>query len=150
MKRRILALVCAVVLTFGLRGLALAAHDDNDMSAKRENMEQKIDKELNLSAEQREQLKSFRADQQTVRQDIKKQLAEKRLAMKDELAKPESDKSIIDQLSADIKQLAGQGIDLHTAAMLKMKEVLTQEQFKKFLEIMEKRAKDMPHSKKDQ
>jgi Spy/CpxP family protein refolding chaperone len=70
--------------------------------------------------------------------------------MKDELAKPESDKSIIDQLSADIKQLAGQGIDLHTAAMLKMKEVLTQEQFKKFLEIMEKRAKDMPHSKKDQ
>ena len=81
--------------------------------------------------------------------DIRKQLNEKRLAMKAELEKPESDKDVIDQLSSDIKQLTGQQIDLHTAAMLKMKEVLTPDQFKKFLEIMEKRMKNMPPPPKD-
>jgi Spy/CpxP family protein refolding chaperone len=81
--------------------------------------------------------------------DIRKQLAEKRLAMKEELVKPDSDKDVIDQLSADIKQLTGQEIDLHTAAMLKMKEVLTQEQFKKFLEMMDKRMKNRPAPGKD-
>jgi Spy/CpxP family protein refolding chaperone len=149
MKRRVLALVCGLGLLSGYCGMACADRDDGDMSGKHEKMAQKIDKELNLSAEQREQLKSFRADQQTVMKDIRKQLAEKRLAMKEELVKPDSDKDVIDQLSADIKQLTGQEIDLHTAAMLKMKEVLTQEQFKKFLEMMDKRMKNRPAPGKD-
>ena len=149
MKRSVFALICGLGLTLGFCGLACADREEGDMSARHEKMAQKIDKELNLSPAQREQLKSFRADQQTVMKDIRKQLNEKRLAMKAELEKPESDKDVIDQLSSDIKQLTGQQIDLHTAAMLKMKEVLTPDQFKKFLEIMEKRMKNMPPPPKD-
>ncbi len=146
MKRRVLAVMCSAVIMFGLCGSARADRPD-EMSEKHEKMAQKIDKELKLTAEQKEQLRTFRADQQTVMKDIRRQLNEKRLAMKEELEKPESDKDAVDELSSDIKQLTSQQIDLHTAAMLKMKEVLTREQFKKFLEMMDKHMKNMPPPK---
>lgn len=144
-----LMLICGMGITAGLWGIAFAGHDLHGNTANHERMAKKIDKELKLTNTQKEQLRSFRADQQTIRQNIGKQLNEKRAAMRDELAKPESDRNIIDQLSSEIKNLMGQEIDLHTASILKMKEVLTLEQFKKFNGIMEKRRKDMTRPRKD-
>ncbi len=140
MNKRVYTLLLGLLLSLSVGTAAWAAADGMDtISARHEKMAKKMDKELNLSVDQQKQLKDFRAAQRTVMGSVLKRQKEALDALKGEFSKPQSDRTVIDSLAAELKELSSQLVDLRTAAMMKMKEVLSPEQFKQFNEIAEKR-----------
>ncbi len=100
-------------------------------------------KELGLTDEQQTEFREHLADSSGQMKEMRKLLRDKRLNLRDELRKYDSDPNRIAQITSEIKALQAQFIDNRVASTIKLKEILTQEQFKKFQdkvdELMEKR-----------
>jgi Spy/CpxP family protein refolding chaperone len=100
-------------------------------------------KELGLTDEQRAEFREHLADSSGRMRETRKLMRDKRLNLRDELRKYDSDQNKIAQITSEIKALQAQFIDNRVASTLKLKEILTQEQFKQFHEkvdeLIEKR-----------
>jgi Spy/CpxP family protein refolding chaperone len=100
-------------------------------------------KELGLTDEQQAEFRGHLADSSGQMIEMRKLLRDKRLNLRDELRKYDSYPNKIAQITSEIKTLQAQFVDNRVASTLKLKEILTQEQFKKFQEkvdeLMEKR-----------
>ncbi|MEE9487669.1 MAG: periplasmic heavy metal sensor [Candidatus Brocadiales bacterium] len=95
-------------------------------------------KELGLTDEQQAEFREHLADSSGQMKEMRKLLRDKRLNLRDELRKYDSDQNKIAQITSEIKALQAQFIDNRVASTLKLKEILTQEQFKKVQEKIDK------------
>jgi Spy/CpxP family protein refolding chaperone len=115
--------------------------------AKCEKMEKgrfdKMSKELKLTDSQKEQVKAHREKHHAAMQDTMKQLREKEVALKAELQKQDTDKTKVETLKNEIKELNSKRIDGMIDGISEMKQILTPEQQKIMNEKMNKRHDKM-------
>ena len=98
----------------------------------------KIIKELNLTPEQQKNLKENRKNQREEMQKGRAEIKEKHLKLKEALKNPDVTKAAVEPLLNEIKLLQSQLIDRRINGIFAVKEILTKEQFIKFLKLMEK------------
>ena len=96
-------------------------------------------KELGLTPEQQELLKKHREETKEAKKQLYQEMKANKTALHDELKKPAPDKAAIQSVVAGMKELEGKQIDSRVESFLKMKEILTPEQFAKMMEMGEKR-----------
>ena len=102
---------------------------------------EKLAKELNLSEEQRQELKTQREQQQAVVKPLHKEFRNQMENLKTELEKPETNRIRVKAITTKIKTLGGELLDQRVEGILAMKQVLTPEQFKKLSEKREAKKK---------
>ncbi len=91
---------------------------------------------LNLSEQQREQLKSFHQKQWESKRDIKKQMVVAREEFHRLMAQYPPDEKALKDKQAQLRDLENQLEDCRLEGILYLSEVLTQEQYQKFHELM--------------
>jgi Spy/CpxP family protein refolding chaperone len=96
-------------------------------------------KELNLTPEQKTQLDTQRAAQREAMETIRQSIETKHQELRAEIDKETTEKAKIDSIAVELKNLEAQRIDQEIKGNLRMKEVLTPDQFKKLNAIREKR-----------
>jgi len=153
--RKVLALTVVALLTLSSSLTYAYSHRDDYeekgssyrsyRDERREEMEQKRQKakegfieELGLDSEQVEILESYRKEHRNENKESHEALKELKKELQNEIAKPESDTSKIRAITSEIKQIQANLVDARTDNILKVKEVLTPEQFEKFQEHHEK------------
>lgn len=97
-------------------------------------------KKLNLSAEQKKQLKTLRQENQSKGKEIFKQVRQARLKLDKALAGDASE-SELNSIHEEIKNLNDQKEDLHFQKTMKTRQILTKEQREKFFEMKSKKRK---------
>jgi Spy/CpxP family protein refolding chaperone len=100
---------------------------------------QRIIQQLNLTDEQKEQLKSQRQKHKEQMQTMTQYLKEHRRKLKEELESPDADKNAINNIITEMKETEGRMLYLRTVGILETKEILTPEQFEK-LQSLHKNA----------
>ncbi|MBC8473395.1 MAG: Spy/CpxP family protein refolding chaperone [Candidatus Omnitrophica bacterium] len=129
-------IICVVMLGLlfsGTSAYAWSFHRDSEKGEKR--MGGKMDglvKELGLTPEQEEQIKSFKSGQREATKALKEEIQSKRTELRTELEKVDTDRAKVDSIVAKIKDLMGQKLDGMVEGVLLMKETLTPEQYEKF------------------
>lgn len=98
---------------------------------KKEHFE-KMFKDLNLTAEQKEKMKAQKKAHMEKAQALKEQIRAQKDAMKQELEKNEWDMNKVNQIHEQIKSLLLQQEDNRLAGLLELKSLLTLEQFVQF------------------
>ena len=88
-------------------------------------------RDLDLTEEQRERLRTRREEKEETYQQAREQLKSLRAALGDELDKPEADQGKTDELVRQITSLQQQMLTERVDSILEMKEILTPEQFEK-------------------
>lgn len=139
------SLMTAVVgaILFSVSGL-YAGQDWNTPQgeAKREAHFKKMTEEIELTPQQKEALDKDRKEFTAKSKDLKDKMQAARASLKEELNKPTLDKGRVDNLIAELKNLAGQQIQYRVDKVMAMKQILTPEQFSKMKESMGKRKHD--------
>ena len=90
-----------------------------------------IAQKLGLSLEQKEQLKEQRFQQKYNKMETRNKIRLKELELRHELEKEVINQETIDKIVVELKELQGITIEQRVASILKMKEILTLEQFEK-------------------
>ena len=96
-------------------------------------------KELNLTAEQQEKIDAQRKEQKAVMRVVRDALKAKHEELRAEIDKEKSDPAKIEGIAAELKKLEAQRIDQEVKGILRVKETLTPEQFKKLSLMREER-----------
>ena len=104
---------------------------------------EKMTKDLDLTSEQQEKMKSNRKKHREYMKEIRQEIKNKRSALKNELEKENTDKAALDLIVSELKSLNAKLIDERVHSILKMKEILTPQQFKKLSKTMKKRHEKM-------
>jgi Spy/CpxP family protein refolding chaperone len=110
------------------------------MGGEHEYKAEKIDnfvKALDITPEQQELMKKHREESREKMEELRQALKETRSTLREELRKADPDKNAINSTTSDMKALYGKLIDYRVDNFLKMKEILTPEQFKKLTEMGE-------------
>ncbi len=114
--------------------------------AKREKMKARmleVFKQLDLSPEQEEQLKSHRNKHREQAKEFRKNIKAKKEEIRNELQKQELNMEKVNEIHSEFKALRSKKADHRLKGMLEVRKILTPEQFAKFCEL----KKDL-HSKK--
>jgi Spy/CpxP family protein refolding chaperone len=90
-----------------------------------------IAEELGLSAEQEEQLKEQKFQESYTRIDTQNKIRLKELQLRHELEKAEIDREGLNNIVQELKELQGTMVEQRVDSILKMKQILTPEQFEK-------------------
>jgi len=141
-------LVIALAIVFFATSLAYAQVPGG---AKQHNDKQResILKELNLTSEQQQKLEENRKAQREDMTKLQQAIKEKHAKLQEELKNPAITRSTVEPLVNEIKSLQAQLIDHRINGIFTVKEILTQEQFVKFNQIMEKQMKDRKGQSRD-
>jgi len=105
--------------------------------------------ELNLNDKQKEELKKLHDEMQEVRKKHREAVKTVRDKMKAELLKKESSQNVLYGYAGELGELHKQMTKDRTDHLLKVKKVLTPEQFKKIVEKEGRRHKGPPKRKGD-
>jgi len=103
--------------------------------------------ELNLTAEQQEEIKQQRSEQLKENKQIHEQLRVKNQQLRKELEKAELDQAKINSLIAEIADLQGQQLRQRVDGVVSMKEILTPEQEAQLKARMEEKRQEMREEK---
>ncbi len=129
--------------------LPLRADDKKEAATQITEMAKEMGKALALTPEQKEKIKvlgqDFKAKQAVFYNDLKI----KRDALKDVLDAEKFDPSKADALVADITTLQGKILENRVTQVVKTREVLSSEQFKKLKELREQKSSECTDCKKD-
>lgn len=106
--------------------------------AKMEERIKEIHKELGLSPEQQQKLDAHREQQSKDREEFFSQMRAKRKELAQELQNPELNMDRINAIHAQTKEMMNQKADKKLEHILYVRQVLTPEQFSKFMGLMEK------------
>lgn len=146
-KRIVLSMVI-VNLTFG--SCLVSAQSSQGFSERSKEKRQKIEsimQELNLTPQQKAQIESQRNEQREQNKQLRTLLSEKRKELKQELEKAVSDRAQIERIAEELKEIQSQRLDQRINSILKMKEILTPEQYEKFRQktrsLMKQKGKRM-------
>jgi len=130
-----IAMSAMVVVTQAGYAQDSSGADTNCRGKAHKNIERLFD-ELNITAQQKEQLKGIMQESRAKTVANREKLRLNRQALKEELEKVTSDTAKINALVADVKSIEGQLTDERVSHILRIKAVLTPEQFVKFKEKM--------------
>ncbi len=102
--------------------------------------EKKIEEAAGISPEQHQKIQVLVRESKEKQRALNESLQEKKAALKDELEVDGNiDRKKVDGLVADIKSLQGQMLDNRVEQTIKMREVLTNEQYAKLREVHNER-----------
>jgi Spy/CpxP family protein refolding chaperone len=129
---------------------SLRADDKKDAATQIAEMAKEMEKALTLTPEQKEKIKvlaqDFKAKQAVFYSDLKI----KRDALKDALDAEKFDRSKADALVADIAALQNKILENRVTQVVKTREMLSPEQFKKLKALREQKSGECSDCKKDQ
>jgi len=137
-------MMVSVVCLAALVSFACTANAAGEGTAKREKgmMKEDLMKDLNLTTEQREQLKVHREANKEGMKAIREEMKAKQKELRDEVAKAQTDMGKIDAIKASMKDLEAKLIDHRVDSILSLKKILSPEQFAQMNAKMEEmRAK---------
>ncbi|MBK8576720.1 MAG: periplasmic heavy metal sensor [Elusimicrobia bacterium] len=149
----------SVMLTMMVMG-SLAAAEKYGYGSPRdeEGMRDRMKSELNLSKEQQKKLETHRIDQRAEMEKLMLDVREKREELKAALENTEMDKRAVGRINEQLKNAQNEMADKRLEGILYVREVLTPDQFKKFLALRPEHSKgngkgygpkDHPKNKKD-
>ena len=134
-------LVVMACLIAGIAGVVFV-HADTDTSwAKGKQMWQKMSEKLALTPDQQAKLKDLRTDLRKQTKDSWEKIKTIRGKEKDELLVPNPSQQALYGYAKEINDLQGAMAEKKLEHLLKVKEVLTQDQFKKLLSMMSHQRK---------
>ena len=84
-------------------------------------------------------MKKLHEEGRAQKKELRKESKELKEELREELMKPSSDRNRIDGIVGKMKELQGKEIYSRVDHFLAVKEILTEEQFQKFLDLHEKR-----------
>ena len=96
-------------------------------------------KQLNLTEDQKKQLKANKEKQKEQMKAAFTQMKAQKDAMHQELMKKDLDMAKINAIQSQIKAFQAQMVDNHLNSILEVRKILTPEQFSKFISLMEER-----------
>lgn len=102
----------------------------------------KMSEELGLTGEQKATLEKHRAEMRPKMDALREKERATREQLKAELEKATPDKATLDAIVQELKDLAGEKVQLRIDGMLTMKKVLTPEQSAKMKSVMEEKRKE--------
>ena len=91
-------------------------------------------KDLNLTQDQKDQLKAAHQEMQAQRKELFQKMKDLRKTIKDEIMKDNPDQNVLNNLAEQSGALEKEATLLRFQHFLKMKGILTKEQFKKILD----------------
>ena len=100
-----------------------------------------IAQKLGLSAEQVKQLKEQRFQEQYNRMETRNKIQLKELELRHELERDVINREAIDKIVAELKELQGTLIEQRVESIIKLKEILTPEQFEKLESLGKQRMR---------
>jgi protein CpxP len=103
----------------------------------------KMFEQLNLTAEQKQELQASRQAQRAQREATMSSLKEKRKILQDALKSPMVTRAGAQAIADEIKALQAKQGDLRLDGIFAAKEILTPEQFAKFQQIKEEKSGNM-------
>ena len=95
----------------------------------------KLYEKLNLSPEQQEQLEAYHNQHREESKKLHKSIKEKREALREDLERKDLDMSKVKKLHAQVKAAQGRIEDYRLEGILKVREILTPEQFVEFKKV---------------
>ena len=102
-------------------------------------------KELNLTPEQRDQVKAQKEATKAQKQELREAMKAKRAELKAELAKKDLDRARVNVITTEMKAITAKLVDMRVESIIALKKILTPEQFQKMQDKMgqhrEKRGK---------
>ncbi len=102
-------------------------------------------KKLNLTPQQETQLRQLRQKNHQTLRELHRTLMEKRKALAEELDKQKVDMAKIKVLTAELKDIEGSLIEERVNQALKMKEILTPEQYRIFRDTLKDVQRERIH-----
>jgi len=108
----------------------------------------KVMEELGLTQEQKDQLKEMKIGNREAAKQLREKIKTKRGEMKAELTKPQSDRNKLDSIIEEIGELKKETMRSRIDSVLRMKMVLTPEQYKLLNEKTQKKHKEWKKNKK--
>lgn len=112
---------------------------EKEWAQKKEARRQELYKELNLSKEQKKALEENKNKHREQMKALFNEMKEKRSLAQQELQKDALDMAKINQANNDLKKLQAQMLDYRLQHILEVRNILTPEQFKKFMVRMEEK-----------
>jgi len=143
MKKEILGMVAILGFLFS-NTIGWAQQPDADGKHRGEHI-QEIFKQLNLTDEQKKELEANKQQNRVQMKAVHQQMKVAMDAMQDELMKPQLDMDRIHELHAKIKSLQNQTEDQRLNSILAVRQILTTDQFTKFIGLMHRHKPDDDH-----
>ncbi len=129
--RKIISLIIALVVSGTV--YAVTPNNQNNVNNQKQKI-QELDKavqSLNITDEQKQQMKQLMESDVAKRKELKEKLREKMEAIDNELAKEKYDIGIIENLEKEIEQIDIKILKIKIDGKVKMRNILTREQFLK-------------------
>lgn len=123
---------CAVLLAASLAGAERNAMGD---SVREDGMREKMKVELNLTKEQQKKLDTHRIEQRAAMEKSMLVIKEKREELKGALEQPKLNRIALQKINDELKDAQNEMADQRLEGILYVRDVLTPEQFKKFLSL---------------
>ena len=141
---RKLLFVYALILSFLAVPAAYAADNGSTpekpgSSHKWHKKAKEIYSQLNLTDQQKKQIEANKSNDKAQAKALFENIKSNRQALKQELMKPQLDMAKINDLQSQNKTLQAQMIDNRLNSILAVRNILTPEQFSKFLSLMDER-----------
>jgi len=149
MKKKLFMLIAVLLVTAIVAGDAFAYFGCDTKGQRDSRHKDKIEaikKDLNLTADQEKALKESKEAFRVQAKDLRLKLKEKRQLLQAELSKPGVTRQQVEPIVAEIKALQSDTIEQKVNGILKIKEILTPEQFAKLQ--AKKEAKHKPGNMK--
>lgn len=99
-----------------------------------------IAQEIDLTSEQKEQIKEQKYQTEHKRIETQNKLRLKELELRHELEKKDTDKAAVEAIVKDLKGLQGTMLEQRVNSILELKKILTPEQFEKLRAFEQKRG----------
>ncbi len=155
MSSKLIIVLTTCFLVLGVR-MSYAENTTNNTTQQEQEKQQKHDefsKELNLTQEQKDKIKTFRDSTKDKLKQLTEELKTKRQELKEEIEKADMSNAKITNIATSIKTLYGQILDIRISNATFLKEILTPEQFskmqKKIHEHKDKIRNKMQHNKEN-
>lgn len=155
MKKKIFMVIAVFLVTAIVSGDAFAYFGCNTKGrgdSKHKDKIEAIKKDLNLTADQEKALKESKEAFRGQAKDLRLKLKEKHQLLRTELSKPGVTRQQVEPIVAEIKTLQSDMVEQRVSGILKIKEILTPEQFAKLQARKETNYKhcNMKHGRKEQ
>lgn len=112
-----------------------AKSDDKNWEARFEARRKEVEDKLNLTPEQRDKLHALKDRQRKESLELRHSLRQERETLRQELQKETLDQAKVKAIHGKIKDLQSQMADHRLDGILAVREILTREQFQKFLDL---------------
>ena len=129
-------MLAAIALGLVFSGTANAKMPEKEVGQPNKDKRSQVIQQLNLTPQQEAQIKQLQMLNRQKAKELFRRLKEKRRELADELDKARSNPIKIRALIAALKDIQGRLIEKRVEDVLKMKEILTPEQYQKFSETL--------------